>query len=165
MTVKEKDARYIAGTYARFPVTLVRGSGAELFDDGGRRYIDMGSGIGVNIFGAADPEWTAAVSAQLGTLAHASNLYFTEPCVRVAEKLALKSGMKNVFFAGSGADGKLEEGDVLLTANGADLRTIDDLMAVRDGLQAGNSINFQVRRGEDTLTVAVELMEQYQLEG
>ena len=52
MTVKEKDARYIAGTYARFPVTLVRGSGAELFDDGGRRYIDMGSGIGVNIFGA-----------------------------------------------------------------------------------------------------------------
>lgn len=104
MTVKESDARYIAGTYARFPVTLVRGSGAELFDDEGKRYIDMGSGIGVNIFGAADPEWTAAVSAQLSTLAHASNLYFTEPCVRVAEKLALKSGMKKVFFAGSGAE-------------------------------------------------------------
>lgn len=67
--------------------------------------------------------------------------------------------------AGSGADGKLEEGDVLLTANGADLYTIDDLMAVRDELQAGDSIDFQVRRGEDTLTVAVELMEQYQLEG
>ena len=67
--------------------------------------------------------------------------------------------------AGSGADGKLEAGDVLLTANGADLRTIDDLMAVRDGLQAGDSIDFAVRRGEDTLTVAVELMEQYQLEG
>ena len=67
--------------------------------------------------------------------------------------------------AGSGADGKLEAGDVLLTANGADLHTIDDLMAVRDGLQAGDSIDFAVRRGEDTLTVAVELMEQYQLEG
>ena len=67
--------------------------------------------------------------------------------------------------AGSGADGKLEAGDVLLTANGADLRTIDDLMAVRDGLQAGDAIDFAVRRGEDTLTVAVELMEQYQLEG
>lgn len=67
--------------------------------------------------------------------------------------------------AGSGADGKLEEGDVLLTANGADLHTIDDLMAVRDELQAGDSIDFQVRRGEDTLTVTVELMEQYQLEG
>ena len=66
--------------------------------------------------------------------------------------------------AGSGADGKLEEGDVLLTANGADLYTIDDLMAVRDELQAGDSIDFEVRRGEDTLTVAVELMEQYQLE-
>ena len=67
--------------------------------------------------------------------------------------------------AGSGADGKLEAGDVLLTANGADLHTIDDLMAVRDGLQAGDSIDFAVRRGEDTLTVAVELVEQYQLEG
>ena len=66
--------------------------------------------------------------------------------------------------AGSGADGKLEAGDVLLTANGADLYTIDDLMAVRDELQAGDSIDFEVRRGEDTLTVAVELMEQYQLE-
>ena len=66
--------------------------------------------------------------------------------------------------AGSGADGKLEAGDVLLTANGADLHTIDDLMAVRDGLQAGDAIDFAVRRGEDTLTVAVELMEQYQLE-
>ena len=67
--------------------------------------------------------------------------------------------------AGSGAEGFLEPGDILLTANGTDLNTIDDLMAVRDGLQAGDAIDFTVRRGEDTLTVAVELMEQYQLEG
>ena len=67
--------------------------------------------------------------------------------------------------AGSGAEGKLEEGDVLLTANGAPLHTNDDLLTIRDSLQAGDSIDFTVLRGEETLTVAVELMEQYQLEG
>ena len=67
--------------------------------------------------------------------------------------------------AGSGAEGKLEAGDVLLTANGAPLHTNDDLLTIRDSLQAGDSIDFTVLRGEETLTVAVELMEQYQLEG
>ena len=66
---------------------------------------------------------------------------------------------------GSGADGRLEAGDVLLTANGTGLNAINDLMAVRDSLQAGDSIDFQVQRGEEALTVSVELMEQYQLEG
>ena len=66
---------------------------------------------------------------------------------------------------GSGSDGKLEAGDVLLTANGASLNTIDDLMGIRDGLQAGDYIDFQVQRGGETFTVSVELMEQYQLEG
>lgn len=104
MTTVQADKTYIAATYARFPVTLVSGKGAELFDDEGKRYIDMGSGIGVNIFGAADPQWADAVSAQLRTLAHASNLYYTQPCARVAEKLCLRSGMKKVFFANSGAE-------------------------------------------------------------
>lgn len=104
MTVRETDKTYVAATYARFPVTLVHGEGTELYDDEGKRYIDMGSGIGVNIFGTADAVWADAVSAQLRTLAHASNLYYTEPCVRVAEKLCLKSGMKKVFFANSGAE-------------------------------------------------------------
>ena len=67
--------------------------------------------------------------------------------------------------AGSGADGKLEEGDVLLTANGAPLNSADDLLAIRDKLQVGDAIEFQVDRGGEGLAVTVELVEQYQLEG
>ena len=92
MTTQQADKAYIAATYARFPVTLVGGKGAELFDADGKRYVDMGSGIGVNIFGTADEQWADVVSAQLKKLAHASNLYYTEPCARLAEKLCLKSG-------------------------------------------------------------------------
>lgn len=66
--------------------------------------------------------------------------------------------------AGSGAEGVLEPGDVLLDANGIPLRTNDDLLVLRDGLQAGEVITFQVRRGEETLTAEVPLVERYQLE-
>lgn len=104
MTIEEKDREYIASTYARFPVRLVGGKGAELYDADGKKYIDLGSGIGVNVFGAADGEWAAAVSTQLGKLQHASNLYYTDPCVLLAEALCLRTGMKKVFFSNSGAE-------------------------------------------------------------
>ena len=104
MTTKEKDAEYIVHTYARFPVVLVSGKGSILVDEDGKEYIDMGSGIGVNIFGAADEEWEKAVKAQLSTLQHASNLFYTVPCAELAEKLCKKTGLKKVFFANSGAE-------------------------------------------------------------
>mgnify|MGYP003186086098 FL=1 len=104
MTIEEKDREYVASTYARFPVRLVRGEGATLYDADGKSYIDLGSGIGVSIFGTADVEWAAAVSAQLRTLQHASNLYYTDPCVLLAEALCKRSGMKKVFFSNSGAE-------------------------------------------------------------
>lgn len=104
MTIEEKDGKYVASTYARFPVRLVSGKGATLVDAGGKEYTDLGSGIGVNIFGAADGAWAAAVSAQLNTLQHASNLYYTDPCVLLAEELCKRSGMKKVFFCNSGAE-------------------------------------------------------------
>lgn len=104
MTIEEKDREYVASTYARFPVRLVRGEGATLYDADGKSYIDLGSGIGVSIFGTADAEWVAAVSAQLRTLQHASNLYYTDPCVLLAEALCKRSGMKKVFFSNSGAE-------------------------------------------------------------
>ncbi len=103
-TLKERDAEYIAGTYARFPVEIERGSGSELYGADGKRYIDMGSGIGVTAFGIADDGWTAAVTAQLSRVQHTSNLYFTEPCVSTAELLCRRTGMKKVFFANSGAE-------------------------------------------------------------
>lgn len=104
MTFEEKDKRYIAATYARFPVRLVRGEGRTVYDADGKGYLDLASGIGVNIFGYGDAEWTAAVTAQLDTLQHASNLYYTEPCVSLAEALCERSGMEKVFFCNSGAE-------------------------------------------------------------
>lgn len=104
MTFEEKDKRYIAATYARFPVRLVRGEGRTVYDAEGKSYLDLASGIGVNIFGYGDEEWTAAVTAQLDTLQHASNLYYTEPCVSLAEALCERSGMEKVFFCNSGAE-------------------------------------------------------------
>ncbi len=98
------DKAYVANTYNRFPVEIVSGKGSEMWDDAGKRYIDMGSGIAVNSFGVADDTWQAAVIAQLGKVQHTSNLYYTEPCVRLAQMLCEKTGMKKVFFGNSGAE-------------------------------------------------------------
>ena len=98
------DREYVANTYARFPIALVRGKGSLLYDGSGREYIDMGSGIGVTAFGIADDEWREAVTAQLGELQHVSNLYYTEPCAILAKMLCERTGMKKVFFSNSGAE-------------------------------------------------------------
>ena len=102
--LKVLDQTYIANTYARFPVDLVSGSGSLVYDTAGKAYIDMGSGIGVTAFGIADPVWQEAVTKQLGKLQHTSNLYYTEPCARLAELLCKRTGMKKVFFSNSGAE-------------------------------------------------------------
>ena len=98
------DNEYVANTYARFPLVLKEGKGSLVYDETGREYIDMGSGIGVPAFGRADDEWQAAVAKQLGKLQHMSNLYYTEPCAELAKLLCAKTGMKKVFFANSGAE-------------------------------------------------------------
>ena len=102
--IQELDSRFIAHTYGRFPVTLVSGRGSVALDEQGKEYIDMGSGIGVTAFGLADEKWAEAVSAQAHTLQHMSNLYYTAPCVRLAELLCEKTGLKKVFFGNSGAE-------------------------------------------------------------
>lgn len=104
MDIKELDNEYVAHAYGRFDVTLVEGKGSTLYDDKGKKYIDFGSGIGVTAFGIGDDEWKKAVEEQLGKLQHTSNLYYTEPCARLAKLLCEKSGMKKVFFANSGAE-------------------------------------------------------------
>lgn len=100
----EKDKAYILNSYARFPVAIVSGKGSEVFDENGKRYIDMGSGIGVTSFGISDDAWVKAVTDQLSRVQHMSNLYYTEPCVRLAELLCEKTAMKKVFFCNSGAE-------------------------------------------------------------
>ena len=100
----EKDNEFVANTYKRFPVEIVSGKGSIFTDINGKEYIDMGSGIGVNCFGAADDVWAEAVSKQAATLQHTSNLYYTAPCAELAELLCKKTGMKKVFFCNSGAE-------------------------------------------------------------
>ena len=102
--IKELDKKYVANTYARFPVLLEHGIGSLVYDDAGKEYIDLGAGIAVTSFGIADSEWAAAVTQQLTKLQHCSNLYFTGPCALLAEKLCEATGMKKVFFGNSGAE-------------------------------------------------------------
>ena len=98
------DNEFVAGTYKRFPVEIISGKGSKVVDINGKEYIDMGSGIGVTAFGIADDVWQAAVAEQLGKVQHMSNLYYTEPCAKLAKLLCEKTGMKKVFFANSGAE-------------------------------------------------------------
>lgn len=104
MSITSNDKQFVANTYARFPIELVSGKGAILKDSNGKEYIDLGSGIAVNIFGVADDEWQKAVTHQLSVLPHTSNLYYSESCSTLAELLCERTGMKKVFFSNSGAE-------------------------------------------------------------
>ncbi len=104
MDIQTMDHTYVANTYGRFPLTVVRGKGSLVWDDTGREYIDMATGIAVNALGIADDAWVAAVTEQLRTLPHMSNLYYTEPAARLAQALCRRTGMKRVFFSNSGAE-------------------------------------------------------------
>ena len=101
---KKIDKEYIVGTYARFPLEIVRGKGSLVYDENGKEYIDLGTGIAVNTFGVADDEITKAVTDQMNKFSHTSNLYYSEPCAKLAEQLCLRTGMKKVFFSNSGAE-------------------------------------------------------------
>ncbi|MBE5758633.1 MAG: acetylornithine/succinylornithine family transaminase [Clostridiales bacterium] len=104
MNIIETDKQYIANTYARFPLQLKSGKGAVMYDEDGKKYIDLGTGIAVTTFGIADEEWATAVTAQVNALQHTSNLYYSEPCAQLAKMLCEKTGMKKVFFSNSGAE-------------------------------------------------------------
>ena len=98
------DKTFVAGTYNRFPIDIVEGKGSVVVDSKGKEYIDMGSGIGVTAFGIADDEWQKAINEQISKVQHMSNLYYTEPCAKLAEVLCSKTGMNKVFFCNSGAE-------------------------------------------------------------
>ncbi len=102
--IKALDKKYIANTYARFPLEIKNGKGSLVYDENGKEYIDLGSGIAVTSFGIADDEWAKAVAYQAASLQHTSNLYYSEPCVKLAQMLCEKTGMKKVFFSNSGAE-------------------------------------------------------------
>src|SRR3954452_19747550 len=91
-------------TYKRAPVDFVRGEGALLWDAEGREYLDFLSGISVCSLGHCHPAVVAAVREQAGRLMHVSNLFYTEPMARLAERLSESSLGGRVFFANSGTE-------------------------------------------------------------
>ncbi len=104
MNIKELDKAYVANTYNRFPLQIVGGKGAVVWDENGKEYIDLGTGIAVNGLGVANEGWQQAVIAQMQKFQHTSNLYYTEPCAKLAQVLCQRTGMKKVFFSNSGAE-------------------------------------------------------------
>lgn len=104
MNIKENDQQFIAPTYARFNAVLTSGKGCIVCEENGKKYVDMTAGIGVNSLGHAHPQWVEAICKQASTLAHVSNLYYTQPDVQVAKTLCEMSGFNKMFFANSGAE-------------------------------------------------------------
>ncbi len=104
MNIKAIDKEYVANTYNRFDLQIVRGKGSLVYDETGKEYIDLGTGIAVNTFGVADDVWQQAIIDQLGKVQHMSNLYYMEPGAKLAQMLCERTGMKKVFFSNSGAE-------------------------------------------------------------
>lgn len=101
---KEKDKTYVANTYGRFDLQIVRGEGSLLYDETGKEYVDLATGIAVNTLGVNDEGWKNAVIEQLSKVQHTSNLYYSQPCALLAETLCKRTGAKKVFFSNSGAE-------------------------------------------------------------
>ncbi len=102
--VMQQDEQYVMHTYKRGPLVLESGKGMVATDADGAEYLDFTSGIGVNCLGYCDPDWAAAVARQAATLQHTSNLFYTQPCAALAEKLCMAAGFDKVFFGNSGAE-------------------------------------------------------------
>jgi acetylornithine/N-succinyldiaminopimelate aminotransferase len=102
--LRDDADRYLMNTYARFPVSIVRGKGCRVYDLEGREYLDFVAGLAVNVLGHGHPDLVAAIQKQTQHLLHTSNLYYTEPQVRLAEQLVRHSFADRVFFCNSGAE-------------------------------------------------------------
>ncbi len=102
--LQRETERYLMNTYTRFPVSVARGRGCLVYDLEGREYIDFVAGIAVNVLGHAHPDLVRAIQKQAQQVLHASNLYLTEPQVRLAKLLVTQSFADKVFFCNSGAE-------------------------------------------------------------
>jgi predicted acetylornithine/succinylornithine family transaminase len=98
------ESEYVIGTYARNPVEFVRGQGCRLWDSDGNEYLDFLGGISVVQIGHAHPRWVEAVSQQAERVAHVGNLFYTEPAMRLAERLSKLALGGKAFFTNSGAE-------------------------------------------------------------
>lgn len=104
MNTIDKFNEHIMQSYGRYPLVMEQGEGRRCKDENGKEYIDFGSGIGTNSLGYCDEKWADAVCAQVRTLQHSSNYYYTAVQAEFAEKLCAVSGYKKIFFGNSGAE-------------------------------------------------------------
>lgn len=102
--LKDAAAKYLMQTYARQPISIVRGRGTKVWDLEGREYLDFVGGIAVNVLGHGHPDLVHAIQRQAAQLIHTSNLYYTEPQVKLAQVLVDHSFADRVFFCNSGAE-------------------------------------------------------------
>lgn len=102
--VKELEHQLYMRTFARQPITLVRGEGVRVWDDQGKSYLDFLAGLAVNILGHCHPVLVKAVQEQVATLIHTTNLYYTGPQMELAKLLVAHSALDRVFFTNSGAE-------------------------------------------------------------
>ena len=102
--LKQGTEQYLMGTYQRQPISIVRGRGTKVYDFEGREYVDFVAGIAVNILGHGHPDLVLAIQKQAAQLIHTSNLYYTEPQVKLAQVLIDHSFADQVFFCNSGAE-------------------------------------------------------------
>jgi len=177
------EAAHVIGTYARLPVEIVRGEGPWVWDDEGTRYLDLLCGISVTNLGHCHPAVVEAIRDQAGRLMHVSNLFYTEPAMRLAERLSTSSLGGKVFFCNSGAEAneaaiKLARrakagGDVVSATGGFHGRTLGALSATAQeskqapfaplvpGFRAvaptADAITAAV--GEDTAALLIELIQ------
>ena len=102
--LRELERRYVIPTYVRSPVQFIRGSGAHLWDEEGNEYLDFLAGISVLNIGHCHPRVVEAVCDQVAQLTHATNLYYTEPALRLSERLSQSSLGGKVFLTNSGTE-------------------------------------------------------------
>ena len=102
--LQDLERSSVIGSYARMPVEFVRGEGSRLWDAEGNEYLDFLCGISVTNLGHCNPHVVGALREQAGRLMHVSNLFYTEPAMRLAERLARSSLGGKVFFCNSGAE-------------------------------------------------------------
>ncbi len=110
--LKALDRQYVMQTYGRFDVDIDHGKGATLWNSAGEKYIDFTAGIGVCSVGYGNETWQKAIQEQAAKLGHISNLFYSEPYIKLAQRLCQRTGMANVFFANGG--GEANEGMIKL---------------------------------------------------
>jgi acetylornithine aminotransferase len=102
--LQQSAEQYLMGTYTRQPISIVRGRGTKVYDLEGREYVDFVAGIAVNLLGHGHPDLVLAIQKQAAQLIHTSNLYYSEPQVKLAQMLVDHSFADQVFFCNSGAE-------------------------------------------------------------